>query len=159
MARPAKKRQINKVSTDIILSWDMILTESRSGRTSQVRKALLKRKAQEYMDEQRIAEFTGQTLIGDSVSFAKYAEHLLKVYKKPTVKANTYAETYEQTVESYLILYFRDALLTKIKSGDIQVFSISCQQSIAKVCLIRCGCAFTEFSTQLLITICVIKIR
>ena len=38
------------------------------------------------------------------------------------MKANTYAETYEQTVESYLIPYFRDALLTKIKSGDIQVF-------------------------------------
>lgn len=136
MARPAKKPP-NKQGLyryNPIVGYDVQGAPIRKNFTSKKSLADAKRKAQEYMDEQRLAELTGQTLISDNVSFAKYAEHWLTVYKKPTVKANTYAETYERTVESYLIPYFRDALLTKIKSGDIQAFfnimSVKYSQSV-----------------------------
>lgn len=81
-----------------------------------------KRKADEYILQQKIAEQTGEMFIKKSYTFAEWAKKWLEVYKKPNVSENTYLFTYENTVNKHLIPYFGKASLSDIKNIDIQAF-------------------------------------
>ena len=65
---------------------------------------------------------TGVRLPSETTKFEKWATTWLTTYKQGKVKANTYKETYEHTVKNYLIPYFENIDLDKIKPIDVQTF-------------------------------------
>lgn len=81
-----------------------------------------KKKADEYILEQEVANRTGDTFIKKEYTFAEWANKWLEVYKKPNVSENTYLLMYKNTVEKHLIPYFGKAKLTEIRNVDIQGF-------------------------------------
>lgn len=61
-------------------------------------------------------------LPSDSTNFTEWANTWLVTYKKGKVKGNTYSETYERTVNNYLIPHFGECDIKDIKPIDIQTF-------------------------------------
>ena len=64
----------------------------------------------------------GVQLPSQSTKFEEWAHTWLVTYKKGKVKDNTYAETYERTVNNYLIPHFGERDIKDIKPIDIQTF-------------------------------------
>ena len=65
---------------------------------------------------------TGVQLPSEATNFEKWATTWLTTYKQGKVKPNTYKETYERTVNNYLVPHFGNIALDKIKPIDIQTF-------------------------------------
>ena len=64
----------------------------------------------------------GKQLPSQSTKFEEWARTWLITYKKGKVKDSTYAETYERTVNNYLVPHFGALELSKIKPIDVQTF-------------------------------------
>ena len=73
------------------------------------------------LDLGRIGAMGGQ-LPSQSTKFEEWARTWLVTYKKGKVKDSTYAETYERTVNNYLIPHFGECELKDIKPIDVQTF-------------------------------------
>jgi integrase len=80
------------------------------------------RQAREYIAMLEAHILVGDTLISKECSFKEWAITWLEKYKEGKVKANTYKETYERTVNSYLIPYFGNRMLDEITQADIEAF-------------------------------------
>lgn len=125
MARP-KKEQPNrqdglyevKVTVDKTLDGKPI----RKSFYSAISKADAKAKAEEYIINMRVSELTGDPIIEKEYSFKTWAQKWLETYKKPNVSENTYKWSYESPVEKFLIPFFGNAKLQKIRPIDIQNF-------------------------------------
>jgi len=66
--------------------------------------------------------------------FSEWAREWLIAYKKGAVKVSTYTETYERTVESYLIPWFGDYGLDGIKPVDVRkFFNVHAEYSLSTV--------------------------
>lgn len=85
-------------------------------------KADAKAQAEQYKVDQEAARITGHSFVSRETNFAKWARTWLEVYKKPTVKANTYEGTYRGPVEGHLIPYFGRVNLDDIRPADIQAY-------------------------------------
>lgn len=56
------------------------------------------------------------------ITFKKWAEKWLEIYKKGSVRDVTYYKTYEEPTKRYIISYFGNALLKDIKPSQIKSF-------------------------------------
>lgn len=81
-----------------------------------------KKKAEAWLVNQKAHQIAGVSITDENILFDSWARHWLEVYKKPTVSAKTYNDTYLQNVEKYLIPYFSSAPLRSIKPVDITAF-------------------------------------
>ena len=80
-----------------------------------------KKKAEQWKIEQAVAESKGEQITSD-ILFEKWARRWLEVYKKPHVDDNTYRLSYENTVETHLIPFFKGMKLSTIKPITIAEF-------------------------------------
>ena len=83
----------------------------------------VKIKAKEWFKNNDINQTLSKT-----ISFSEWADRWLEVYKKNTVRAYTYENTYRRRVEKYLKPYFSQRPLDAITQIDIQAFFNSQQQ-------------------------------
>lgn len=79
-------------------------------------------KANEHEAMLRAHRLVGDTLVSREASFKEWATTWLEIYKEGKVKASTYSETYERTVNKYLIPYFGNMFLDTIKPINIEEF-------------------------------------
>mgnify|MGYP000052733014 CR=1 FL=1 len=77
-------------------------------------------KALEYEAKLRAHILVGDILVSKEATFKEWAETWLALYKKDKVKESTYQETYERTVNSYLIPFFGERRLDSIQQSDIE---------------------------------------
>ena len=106
---------------------------------SKISKEDARMKAQTYITEKAVAEETGAAFIEKSVTFGKWAERWLEVYKKPTVDETTYTHTYRYVVERFLLPSFGPAPLTSIRQIDVTAFFAEhayLSQSVLDKCLL-----------------------
>lgn len=80
-------------------------------------------KANEYEAMIRAHILVGDTLVNRECTFKEWAETWLEKYKEGKVKESTYKETYERTVNSYLVPYFGNMRLEAIKPINIEDFA------------------------------------
>lgn len=81
-----------------------------------------KEKADEWKTINLAAEIAGIPIVGQSPLFKDWAEIWLEKYKRGSVKESTYIDTYERTVNTYLVPYFGKMKLSDIKPVDIKHF-------------------------------------
>ncbi|MDD4124691.1 MAG: tyrosine-type recombinase/integrase [Eubacteriales bacterium] len=77
-------------------------------------------KANEYESMLRAHQLVGNTLVSREATFEEWAEKWLELYKEGKVKESTYLETYERTVNSYLIPHFGGRRLDAIMQADVE---------------------------------------
>lgn len=75
-----------------------------------------------YLLELGRVSVQGVQLPSESTKFEEWAITWLNTYKKGKVKESTYSETYERTINNYLIPHFGECELDKIKPIDVQAF-------------------------------------
>lgn len=80
-----------------------------------------KKKADEYILEQEVANRTGDTFIKKEYTFAEWANKWLTTYKKDKVQLSTY-NAMEQHLEKYISPYFSKASINNVKPIDVQGF-------------------------------------
>lgn len=90
-----------------------------------------KKKAQQYIINQEIADREEKPLVQTSYLFGAWAVKWLETYKKPTVSENTYLHTYKQTLNKHIIPYFGKADLRDIRNIDIQKFFSTKQETLS----------------------------
>jgi integrase len=89
---------------------------------SKISRSDASRQGDKWIIAHKVAEQTGKAFIEKNVTFSKWAQKWLEVYKKPNVDGNTYHLTYEQNVNNHLIPYFGKADIKSIKPIDVQEF-------------------------------------
>lgn len=82
-----------------------------------------KAKVQEYIVSSQVSALTSQPMVGQhKATFSHWATQWLETYKRPTVTANTFHNSYEIPVNQYLIPFFGDADMCAIQPVDVQRF-------------------------------------
>lgn len=125
MPRP-KKEKPNR--SDGRYEYKLTLGKSADGKPirksfySDKSKEDAKEKADEWKTINLAAEIAGIPIVGQSPLFKDWAEIWLEKYKRGSVKESTYIDTYERTVNSYLIPYFGSMKLSDIKPIDVKHF-------------------------------------
>ncbi|HAN20395.1 MAG: hypothetical protein A2Y15_08570 [Clostridiales bacterium GWF2_36_10] len=80
------------------------------------------RQAKEYESMLMAHMLVGDTFVCRETTFKEWAQTWLEKYKEGKVKESTYSETYERTVNDYLIPYFGEIRLEAIKPVNIEEF-------------------------------------
>lgn len=88
---------------------------------SEISKEDARRKANEYITNQKVADLTGVGFIDNNITFGQFASKWLESVKG-TVKDNTYDLTYANTVNNHLIPYFGHARVCDIRQLDVQQY-------------------------------------
>lgn len=105
-----------------------------------------KRKAEEWRIQSEARYLAGVT-DPKQVTFSVWADQWLEKYKKPYVSVKSYEDTYKATVNRYLVPFFKDTVLSKIKPIDISAFFakyVNYSQSLNKKMLIILKAMFEE---------------
>lgn len=93
---------------------------------SKISKEDARNKAEAYNVQQALADQAGEIFLEGrkTVTFGRWAEKWLEVYKKPFVDDNTFRYTYQGIVKKHLLPFFGAANLADIRPVDIiQFFS------------------------------------
>ena len=126
MARPKKQaektRKDGNYEAKVTIGKDMHGKPIRKSFYSTVSVADAKKKGEEYRIQREIETRSGSFIADDKMTFGKWAEKWLEVYKKPNVSARTYYSSYHITLKVHLIPYFGAAELTSIRNADIQAY-------------------------------------
>ncbi|MFZ2539612.1 MAG: site-specific integrase [Oscillospiraceae bacterium] len=80
-----------------------------------------KKKADEYILQQKIAEATNDTFIKKNYTFGEWSKKWLNTYKKDKVQLSTY-KAMEQHLKKYILPYFKKANINNIRPIDVQTF-------------------------------------
>lgn len=112
---------------------------------SRISKDDAREKAQQYITAKAVAEETETVFIEREVTFGKWAQRWLEIYKRPTVDETTYTHTYKYVVKKFLIPYFGGALLNTIRQIDVTKFfalHAELSQSVLDKCLLTLRAIF-----------------
>ena len=90
-----------------------------------------RRKAEEYRVKYEMENFLGESGPVKKVKFQVWAKQALELYKRPFVKANTYAGTYLEPLERHLIPYFGNLNMDEIRPIHIQTYINEASQKYA----------------------------
>ncbi|WP_040658748.1 tyrosine-type recombinase/integrase [Oscillibacter ruminantium] len=85
-------------------------------------KADAKRRAERFRVQYEMEHCVGVNSYIKTMKFSDWAVSCLEMYKKPFVKANTYAGTYVAPVEKHLIPYFGNMNMDNIKPFHVQKY-------------------------------------
>lgn len=125
MARPKKvvepPNHGKYYEVKVTIGHQMDGTPIRKSFYSEVSKEDARRKAQDYITEQKIRNATGKGYHDTAVTFAVFAKKWLDSIRG-TVKDNTYNLTYCNSVNNHLIPYFGNARISEIYQMDIQLY-------------------------------------
>lgn len=126
MARPkkqaAKTRKDGNFEAKVTIGKDMHGKPIRKSFYSTISKEDAKRKGEEYRIQREVETRTGGFLSDEKMTFGRWAEKWLTVYKKPNVAPRTYYSSYMLPVKNHLVPYFGAAELTSIRNADIQAY-------------------------------------
>lgn len=126
MARPkkhvAKTRKDGSYEAKVTIGRDMYGKPIRKSFYSSISVADAKKKGEEYRIQREIETRSGGFIADENMTFGKWAEKWLEVYKKPYVSHRTYYSSYMLTLKNHLLPYFGAAELTTIRNADIQAY-------------------------------------
>ncbi len=125
MGRPKKERpnrSDDRFEIKITIGHDITGRPIRKSFYSPVSLSDARSKANSYKLANEAARFSRTPLLKKDMAFSEWACIWLKKYKLNNVKENTYKNTYEHTVTSYLLPYFGQSSLQSILPADIQGF-------------------------------------
>ena len=129
MARPkkqaAKTRKDGNFEVKVTIGKDMHGKPIRKSFYSNISKEDAKRKGEEYRIQREIETRAGNFIAEDNMTFGRWAEKWLEVYKKPNVSRRTFYSTYELPLRAHLLPHFGAAELATIRNADIQAFFAS----------------------------------
>lgn len=124
MPRPKKEKPNHGQLYEVKISYgsDADGKPLRKSFYSSVSKADARKKADEWKLAQQVEVVTGEPLASADMPFDAWARQWLRDYKRGTVKENTYRETYERTVEKFLIPHFGRRSIAHIQPAQISGF-------------------------------------
>lgn len=131
--RKQTKRANGMYEYKAVVGHDLRGNPIRKSFYSSKSKSDAKDKAQEYIVKQEVVATVGITEeTASDITLAEWADKWLKTYKKPVVSSQTYANTYENSVEHHIKPYFGQAKLKNIRNIDIQNFFSIKQEELSQ---------------------------
>lgn len=120
--KEAPNRSDGRYEVKITIGRDIDGKLIRKSFFSNISKEDAKAKADMYKNAVAISNYLGIGITTKTVTFEQWATEWLLKYKKGTVKESTYTESYERTVQSYLIPSFGKRNISDIIPADIRQF-------------------------------------